>query len=212
VWWDLRGDPTKDFKLRTPPQYAPEFALSPDGTRKFPTATPMSVLMPPATYTVKLVVGGKEASQPQPLVVRKDPNSSGSEADIRTQTQLLMEIRDNMSIATELVNQAETVRAQLAQQQQLAADDEAGRAAKAKAADLDKKIVALEAKLFNITSTGRGQDQLRLPSQLIEKLSHLADIVSLNDFAPTDQAIAVHKMLSQELSGVREQIRPLLRQ
>jgi photosystem II stability/assembly factor-like uncharacterized protein len=212
VWWDLRSDPTKDFKLRTPPQYAPEFALGPDGTRKFPTAAPMSVLMPPGTYTVKLVVAGKDMSQPQPLVVRKDPNSSGSETDIQAQTQLLMEIRDNMAAATDLVNQAETVRSQLAHQQQLAADDEAGRAAKAKAEELDKKILALEAKLFNVTSTGRGQDQLRLPSQLIEKLSHLADIVSLNDFAPTDQAIAVHKMLSQQLSGVREQIRPLLRQ
>ncbi|HWF85954.1 MAG TPA: hypothetical protein VG222_13940, partial [Vicinamibacterales bacterium] len=212
VWWNLRSDPTKDFKLRTPPQYAPEFALGPDGTRKFPTAAPMSVLMPPGTYTIKLVVAGKDVSAPQPLVVRKDPNSSGSEADIQTQTQLLMEIRDNMAVATDLVNQVETVRAQLAQQRQLAADDEAGHAAKAKAEELDKKIVALEARLFNMTSTGRGQDQLRFPSQLIEKLSHLADVVSLNDFAPTDQEIVVHKKLSQELSGVREQIRPLLRQ
>ncbi len=40
-----------------------------------------------------------------------------------------------------------------------------------------------------MTSTGRGQDQLRFPSQLVEKLSHLADVVSLNDFAPTDQEI-----------------------
>jgi hypothetical protein len=172
----------------------------------------MSVLMPPGTYTVKLVVDGKAASQPQPLVVRKDPNSTGSEADIQAQTKVLLEIRDNMSAATDLVNQAETLRAQLAQQQALAADDEAGRAAKAKAADLDKKIAAFEGRLFNMTSTGRGQDQLRLPSQLIEKLSHLADVVSLNDFAPTDQELVVHKLLSQELSGIREQIRPLLRQ
>ncbi len=87
VWWDLRSDPTKDFKLRTPPTYAPEFALGPDGTRKFPTAAPMSVLMPPGTYTVKLVVDGKDVSQPQKLVVRKDPNTTGSEADIQAQTQ-----------------------------------------------------------------------------------------------------------------------------
>ena len=210
VWWDLRSDPTKDIKLRTPPQYAPELALGADGTRKFPTAAPMSVLMPPGTYAVKLVVGGKDVSPPQPLVVRKDPNSSGSEADIQAQTNVLMEIRDDMAIATDLVNQAEVIRAQLAQQRQLATDDEAGRAVKTRAADLDKKIVAFEARLFNITSTGRGQDQLRLPSQLIEKLSHLADVVSLNDFAPTDQELAVHKKLSQELSGVREQMRPLL--
>jgi hypothetical protein len=61
-----------------------------------------------------------------------------------------------------------------------------------------------------MTSTGRGQDQLRLPSQLVEKLSHLADVVSLNDFVPTDQEIAVHKKLSQELSGYKEVMTPLL--
>src|SRR5256885_2443132 len=101
VCWDLRSDPTKDFKLRTPPTYAPEFPLLPDGTRKFPTATPLSVLMPPATYTVKLVVDGKEVSKPQRLVVQKDPHTTGSEADIQTQTKLLMEIRDNMNVATD---------------------------------------------------------------------------------------------------------------
>ena len=80
----------------------------------------------------------------------------------------------------------------------------------AKASDLDQTIVAIESKLFNMTATGRGQDQLRLPGQIAEKLSHLADIVSLNDFPPTDQALAVHKKLSLELAGYREQLRPIL--
>jgi len=210
VWWDFRSDPTKDFKLRTTPTYAPEFSLGPDGTRKFPTAAPMSVLMPPGTYTVKLVVNGKDVSQPQRLVVRKDPNSTGTEADIQTQTKLLLEIRDNMNVATDLINQAEAVRAQLLHERDFAADDAAGKAAKAKAAELDKKIVAIESKLFNMTATGRGQDQLRFPSQLVEKLSHLADVVGLNDFPPTDQELAVHRKLSQELSGYKEVMTPLV--
>jgi hypothetical protein len=210
VWWDFRSDPTKDFKLRTTPTYAPEFSLGPDGTRKFPTAAPMSVLMPPGTYTVKLVVNGKDVSQPQRLVVRKDPNSTGTEADIQTQTKLLLEIRDNMNVATDLINEAEAVRAQLLHERDFAADDAAGKAAKAKAAELDKKIVAIESKLFNMTATGRGQDQLRFPSQLVEKLSHLADVVGLNDFPPTDQELAVHRKLSQELSGYKEVMTPLV--
>jgi photosystem II stability/assembly factor-like uncharacterized protein len=210
VWWDLRSDPTKDFKLRTPPTYAPEFPLGPDGTRKFPTAAPMSVLMPPGTYTLKLIVDDKEVSKPQRLVVLKDPHTTGSEVDIQAQTKLLMEIRDNMNVATALINQAEVVRAQLAHDRDLAEDDAAGKAAKAKAAELDKKILAIESKLFNMTATGRGQDQLRFPSQLVEKLSHLADVASLNDFPPTDQELAVHKKLTQELSGYQEVMKPLL--
>src|SRR6202007_266432 len=57
VWWDLRMDPTEEITLRTRPLYVPDFALGPDGTRKFPTAASVSVLVPPGTYTVKLVAG-----------------------------------------------------------------------------------------------------------------------------------------------------------
>jgi hypothetical protein len=210
VWWDLRGDPSKDFKLRTSPLYAPEFKVGPDGTRKLPTAAPLSVLVPPGTYTVKLMVAGQAVGSPLPLVVKKDPNTSGSEADIEAQTKMMLEIRDNMSLAADLINQAEVVRARLAHEQELAENDEAGKAIKARASERDKKIVAIESRLFNMTATGRGQDQLRLPSQMVEKLSHLADVVSLNDFPPTDQEFVVHKKLSQELSEIREQLRPLL--
>jgi hypothetical protein len=142
--------------------------------------------------------------------VRKDPNTAGTEGDIQAQTRLLGEIRDDVSAATDLINQAEIVRAGLAHERDLSPDDEAGRALKTKAMELDKKIAALESRLFNMTATGRGQDQLRFPSQLFEKLLHLAEVVSTNDFAPTDQEIAVQKVLSQQLSGTREQLRPLL--
>src|SRR5207253_4315875 len=71
VWWDLRTDPTPDIKLRTPPLHVPDFAMNADGTRKFPTGGPLSVLVAPGTYTVRLVGGGAEHAQP--LVVRKDP-------------------------------------------------------------------------------------------------------------------------------------------
>jgi photosystem II stability/assembly factor-like uncharacterized protein len=210
VWWDLRGDPTKDFKLRTSPLYAPEFKVGPDGTRKFPTAAPISVLMPPGTYTVKVVLDGRDVSQPQTVTVKKDPNSSGSEADIQAQTKLLMEVRDNMSLATDLINEAESIRAQLARLKDLASDDDPGKALKASADNLDKTVVGVESHLFNMTATGRGQDQLRLPSQIVEKLSHLADIVSLNDFPPTEQALQVHAKLTGELGEYRDKLKQIV--
>src|SRR3989454_9900062 len=75
VWWDLRTDSTKAARLRTTPLYDPELRLGPEGARPAPRVGRMTVLVPPGTYTVKLKVGGQEQSQP--LVVRKDPNSSG---------------------------------------------------------------------------------------------------------------------------------------
>src|SRR5258705_10544403 len=74
VWWDLRYDPTIDIKLRTSPLHAAAFKVGADGTRKFPTAGPLSVLVPPGIYTVKLVANGQELAQP--LTVLKDPNTT----------------------------------------------------------------------------------------------------------------------------------------
>jgi hypothetical protein len=166
--------------------------------------------MPPGTYTVKVVLDGRDVSQPQTVTVKKDPNSSGSEADIQAQTKLLMEVRDNMSLATDLINEAESIRAQLARLKDLASDDDPGKALKASADNLDKTVVGVESHLFNMTATGRGQDQLRLPSQIVEKLSHLADIVSLNDFPPTEQALQVHAKLTGELGEYRDKLKQIV--
>ena len=76
--------------------------------------------------------------------------------------------------------------------------------------DLEKQIVAIESRLFNLTSTGRGQDFLRTPSQMMDKLAHLADVVSYADFAPTDSQIQVDAKLSQEVAHDREQLEGVL--
>jgi hypothetical protein len=209
VWWDLRYDPTTDVALRTSPLYAPEFKGGADGTRKFPTGGPLSVLAPPGTYTVKLVVNGQEFAQA--LTVRKDPNTAGSEGDIQAQTKAMLEIRDTMNDVVRLINQAESVRAQLAQLKAVVGgDDEAGKAVRMSADDLDTAIVAVESRLFNMTATGRGQDMLRMPNQLIEKLSHVADVVSLADFPPTDQALEVLNQLTKQVRAHQDQMKQMV--
>jgi photosystem II stability/assembly factor-like uncharacterized protein len=213
VWWDLRTDPTQEIKLRTSPLYAPEFKVGPDGTRKFPGGGPvsgsLSILVAPGIYTVKLVAGGRELTQP--LEVRKDPNTAGSEADIQSQTKVLQEIRSNMDSLAKAINEAESIRGQLAYLKTVAGDDEPGKALVARGEDLDKKIVAVESRLFNMTATGRGQDLLRTPSQMVEKLAHLADVVSLADFKPTDQQLEVHAKLTREIASLRDQLQQVVK-
>jgi len=209
VWWDLRHDPTADITLRTSPQYAPEFKGGADGTRKFPTGGPLSVLVPPGAYTVKLLVNGQEFAQA--LTVRKDPNTAGSEADIQAQTKTLLEIRDTLNDVARLINQAESIRMQLAQLKAIVgAEDEAGKAVRMGTEDLDTAIVAVESRLFNMTSTGRGQDMLRMPNQMIEKLLHVADVVSLADFRPTDQALEVMAQLTKQLGEHRNRMKQIV--
>ena len=67
--------------------------------------------MPPGAYTVRLNVGGKELTQT--LEVRKDPNSAGTEADIREQMKMLTELRRDLDAAADVVNQIELVRGQI---------------------------------------------------------------------------------------------------
>jgi hypothetical protein len=45
---------------------------------------------------------------------------------------------------------------------------------------------------------------------MVEKLSHLADVVSYADFPPTESQLQVHAGLTQQLSHDREQIAGIL--
>ena len=204
VWWDLRMDPSDQITLRTRPLYAPDFALGPDGTRKFPTAAAVSVLVPPGTYTVKLVAGDVERTAP--LAVRKDPNTIGSEEEIAAQTRVLLSIRRNANVVAKMINTAESVRAQLVAWRALPHRDPIPPDVVAAAEAVEKAIVDIESRLVNLTATGRGQDFLRTPSQMIDKLTHLADVVSYADFAPTESQTQVDAKLSQEVAHDREQL------
>ena len=204
VWWDLRMDPSDEITLRTRPLYAPDFALGPDGTRKFPTAAAVSVLVPPGTYTVKLVAGDVERTAP--LAVRKDPNTIGSEEEIAAQTRVLLSIRRNANVVAKMINTAESVRAQLVAWRALPHRDPIPPDVVAAAEAVEKAIVDIESRLVNLTATGRGQDFLRTPSQMIDKLTHLADVVSYADFAPTESQTQVDAKLSQEVAHDREQL------
>jgi len=209
VWWDLRGEPSTEVKPRTRPVNADDFKMNPDGTRKFAMAgsSRLSVLVPPGTYTLTLqspVVSGFSRTgeqTTQQLLIRKDPNTAGSEADIQAQTKTIHDVRENMSKTADLVNRAEAIRAQIGNLKTFVGDDAAAKELIAAGDDLDKKVIAVEERLFNITATGRGQDFLRMPSQLLEKLAHLADTLQLADFAPTDQQLDVHKLLTDQVAA-----------
>ena len=164
--------------------------------------------MPPGSYTVKLIVNGRELVQP--LTVRKDPNTAGSEDDIKAQTTAMLQIRDLVNDVARMINQAESIRAQLAQLKAIVGDDDPVKPVRLAADELDARIVAVESRLFNITATGRGQDMLRTPNQMVEKLSHLADVVSLADFAPTDQALEVLALFTRQIREHQDQIKRIV--
>jgi hypothetical protein len=188
-------------KLRTPPLHAADFRMNPDGTRKFAVigSSRLSLLVAPGTFTVTLTAAGQ--TRTENLVVRKDPHTAGNEADIEAQTKAIREVRDAMNKTADLINRAEAIRAQIANVKTFVGDDAAAKELRAAGDDLDKKVIAVEERLFNMTATGRGQDALRMPSQMMEKLTHLADTLQLSDFAPTDQQLEVKKLLGDQVAS-----------
>lgn len=198
VWWDLRFDPGKQFRLRTSPLYAPEVTVGSEGWRPAPGVEPVALLAPPGTYTVKLVADGHEYTQK--LNVLKDPHSTGTLADIEAQDKLEIAIQDEMNTMADAVNQIESVRAQLGNFKNQLGDNENSRSLSSAADALGGKLIDLEGHMLQLKTTGRGQDDVRWESMLVEKLSYLAQGVGDSDFAPTTQQIAVNDELKKEVA------------
>ena len=200
VTWNLEGEPTTEVRLRTSPAYAPDIKVGADGTRNAPGTGRISILMPPGTYTVKLSAGGQELRQP--LVVKKDPNSGGTEADIAAQTAMMLELRQDLETGSKMVNQIEAIRAQLMKL------DSASM--KSSADELDKKLVDIEDELIQRKLTGQGQDTVRWPPKLLAKINYLAGGLASGDFGPTKQQREVHALLKQRLTGLRQRLDDIL--
>jgi photosystem II stability/assembly factor-like uncharacterized protein len=208
VTWNLQGEPTREVRMRTSPAYAPEIRVGPEGTRPAFGAPRLSILQPPGNYTVKLLIGGQELSAP--LVVRKDPNSAGTEAEITAQLEMLQEVRKDLDNAADMVNQLEFVRAQLYQLTSALGEAEAN--VKTAADELDKKLIEVEDNLIQRRLTGQGQDTVRWPPKLLSKLGYLGNGLSGSDFPPTNQHREVHAMFKQQLASIKQRFDAVINQ
>jgi photosystem II stability/assembly factor-like uncharacterized protein len=208
IWWDLRFDPGKPFRLRTSPLYAPEVTVGPEGWRPAPGVEPVGLLAMLGTYTVKLLAGGKEYTQK--LRILKDPHSTGTDADIQTQTKLVEHLQNELNAMADTVNQLESARAQLNQLETQLGDDANSKSIRDAATDLNNKLTDFEGHLLQLKVTGRGQDDVRWESMLVEKLDYLARQVSSTDFPPTTQQVAVADELSKKAEQYRNEDQQLM--
>lgn len=209
IWWNLQYEPTKEIRLRTSPAYAPEIRVGPKGWRPLPGGGRMSILVPPGIYTVKLTVGDQEFTQP--LVVKKDPNSGGSETDIQAQMEILFNLRKNLETAADMVNTIEVVRAQLYNLTALL-QNKKDKEVCSTAKELDKKLIAVEDNLIQRKLTGQGQDNIRWPAQLVSKITYLASGIASSDFPPTAQQKEVYTLFKEKIQTNKKQLEEVLSQ
>jgi photosystem II stability/assembly factor-like uncharacterized protein len=202
VWWDLRAEPTMQIRLRTAHLYAADVAPGPQGWRAAPGAGRISLLAPPGVYTVKLTVNDQELTQKLKLL--KDPHSTGSESDIAEQMKLLIALRDDLETVAEAVNQIELLRSQLVSLDGGLGNAETTRPVRSAASDLGGKLIGVEGKFLQLNATGRGQDNVRYPPLLVQKLNYLASQIAQSDFPPTTQQQAVAQELHRQTSQYRQ--------
>jgi len=204
VHWDLRHEPGTEIRLRTSPIYAPWLRVGPEGWRPAPDGGRLSILAAPGTYTVKISAGGRELSQP--LAVRKDPNSGGSEAEIAEQTRMLFELRRDLESAAGMVNRIELVRSQIEGLSRIVENEAIRKAGEA----LNRQLIDLEMNLVELRLTGTGQDAVRWGSRLISKINYLAGGLASGDFRPTSQQAEVQKVLEERLRSISSQFESLM--
>ena len=200
AWWDLKYDQTKEARLRVSPMYAPYITVGPEGIPA-PGVGRGSILVPPGSYTVRLLAAGQTLTQS--LEVLKDPASGGSIADIRTQHVLARKILLDVDSTVDMINTLEGVRGQIAALKGALAGDDKMADLRAAADSLEQRYVAAEEALLQLRVTGRGQDALRWPQKLVEKLMYLGGQVASSDHLPTGPQREVHAVLEQRMRASR---------
>ena len=201
IWWDFKDDPTTKIVMRTKPRYAPWVELDKKRTRKS-LVNPMSNPVLPGTYQVHLMQDGKVA-QTQSITILKDPNSEGTEEDIKLQNALLVKIKSDVQEISKEVNKAERIRRQLLDLKPMLSKDM--KSVKEMLIKVDSTVTEIENQMIQLKHTGKGQDVIRLPGQLLEKLSYLSSTVAIADFRPADQYQEVYQELHAEWLRVKKE-------
>jgi photosystem II stability/assembly factor-like uncharacterized protein len=200
VTWNLQLEQTKEPLARNAPLYASDLRAELAG-KASPSLGRVALLAAPGRYTVRLRAGGQEFTQP--LELRKDPNTPGSEQDIRAQVELAGELSRALDSVVDMTNTTESVRLQLATLKALAKDDKEV----ANAADsLEQKFIAVEEQLTQLRITGRGQDLIRYPAKTGEKLVYLINDIGSTDNPPTASQREVGAVLRQRARAARDEL------
>ncbi|HUZ00115.1 MAG TPA: glycosyl hydrolase [Thermomicrobiaceae bacterium] len=135
----------------------------------------------PGTYQVRLSVDGRE--QTATFKILKDPRVAASQEDLQAQFDLLMKIRDKLSATHDAVNTARNLRRDLAEAERRAKGRDGETAIATAAAELRRKLGAVESALIQ----AKGDDPRQFPTRLNGQLAALTSFVESADSRPTRQ-------------------------
>ncbi|HEV2063748.1 MAG TPA: sialidase [Thermoanaerobaculia bacterium] len=218
VVWDLRYESSEEVRLRATPAGNPHVweekrfrGKDNRGVYYYGiSALRAGPLVLPGTYTVQLSVDGKDFTQK--LVVKKDPNSAGTEADVAASTKLSVQIWRDTSTTARMINRIEWTRRQIEDFQKMLKAGKAPAADIDAAKDIEKKARAVEDDLLQPTLAEADVKSFRGPLKVYLSLLWLqaevgpgaADVSGNADLAPTQPERDVYDLLAGRLSETRK--------
>jgi photosystem II stability/assembly factor-like uncharacterized protein len=157
----------------------------------------------PGTYQVRLTVDGKALTQP--LTVKKHPLRPVSDADLREQFDLSLQIRDKVSEANNAVIQIRGLKDQVKDRLGKSQDAQLKAAGDRLAASLS----AVEEAIYQVRNQS-GQDPLNFPIKINNRLASLLGVVNRGDGKPIANAAPIFKDLSAELKEQIDRLQEVL--
>ncbi|MCD2258147.1 VPS10 domain-containing protein [Psychroserpens luteolus] len=150
----------------------------------------------PGTYKVHLNVNG--TATPQSFNIVADPRAESSQADMQKQFDFIKDVNKTMDDAHKSIKTIRKIKKQLsAFEAQYKGNDDLKQLLE-DAKKLKEEFTTIEEALYQ-TKNRSGQDPLNFPIRLTNKLGHLNSLVSMGDFPPTDQDIAVKNELTAKI-------------
>ena len=152
----------------------------------------------PGQYKVVLEVD--EVVQTQFFTISPDKNAETDLAGMQRQFDFVTDINETVDKAHKSIKKIRKINGQLGAFQKQYKDNEQVKELIEKAKNLSEQFSEIEKALYQ-TKNRSGQDPLNFPIKLTNKLAHLNSLVSMDDFPPTQQDIAVKTELSQQINA-----------
>ncbi|MEM8999056.1 MAG: glycosyl hydrolase [Bacteroidota bacterium] len=152
----------------------------------------------PGNYKVHLSVNGKSKSET--FRILPDPRAEVSVADMQRQYDFITSINETVDKAHQSIKKIRKINNQLDAFTKQYKDNEATKALLDKAKKMKEGFEEIEKALYQ-TKNRSNQDPLNFPIRLTNKLAHLNSLVSLDDFPPTDQDVAVKNEMTTKINA-----------
>jgi len=152
----------------------------------------------PGDYKVSLNVNGD--SQTQNFKIIPDPRAEVSVADMKKQYDFITDINETVDKAHQSIKKIRKINGKLDAFTKQYKDNEATKDLVEKAKKMKEGFEEVEKALYQ-TKNRSNQDPLNFPIRLTNKLAHLNSLVSIDDFPPTDQDVAVKNEMTTKINA-----------